>query len=107
LVALGAQIGGRGCRGCPTRAIQRQNPLFPGRFEQDEAVAAKPRHLRFTNPQQHGTGNGGIDSIAARLQRLDGGLGGKRVRRGAHSVACVNGGAAGALKIAHVSPLLR
>ena len=45
-----------------------------GGLQEDEAVAANPGHLRLTDPQQDGPGNGGIHRVATPLQRFDGDL---------------------------------
>ena len=102
----GAQICGIGRRRRPARCVMGQHRVLARLVVENKTVAADTRHLWFGNAQQHSAGNGCIHGIAATLQNVDGGLGGQRVRCGAHAVGGHHGRSARAVKIAHWYPLV-
>ena len=95
---VGVQPGRRAAR-----AVERDDIIRPRRFDQCEAVAADPGHVRLADAQQHRARDGGVDGIAARFQNIEGFGSGKRVRRGDHAAGCQHQGAAGQVKVSHVS----
>ena len=100
-MALGAQPLGRKGGGRAARSVDRDDLLGAGGFDQREAIAADPGHGRFAQAKQHGTGNGGINGVATRLEDVDGGLSRDWVRGSAHAVFGESGRPAGMVKVAH------
>ncbi len=76
----------------------------PAGFKQYKAIATDSGHLRFAYAQHHCTSNRRIDSISARLQRINRDFRRQRMRRRAHAIVGKNRRAARKLKIAHVLP---
>jgi len=75
----------RGGRGRRARRVERVHRAGARVVNQPERVAAHAGHVRVDHREHRGRRDRRVDRGAARLQDLDAGLGGQRVRRGDHA----------------------
>jgi hypothetical protein len=84
----------------PAGSVQpMERPVRLG--EDDEAVAADAGHVRLDHAERRGSGDGGVDGIAAFLQHGERRHGGERMRCRGHAVFGIDRGATGQIECAH------
>ena len=82
---------GRRRRRRPPRAVEGDDLVAAPERREHEAVAADPGRVRLHDRLHGGRRDGGVEGVAPRLEHVDGGQGGERLRGRGHAVDGVDG----------------